>query len=317
MAAEGDTWPLLAALADRADAETDGSKGVRFSFRWDLGNSRFVMIDSRNGRILDGGAHLMLGESEFGWIEEQVRDRSSGPVDHLVLGTSLPWLLPHAIGDLQSINQIAAARPGWRGRLGEAIRQLGDLEHWQAFRSSFDRLTRMITAAATGSGRAGEHQRALRRRPPQLRGTGRPAGARRRPGSGCCGRPPAHLLPGAQRRRLVHPAGVPARLVAHDRAGDAVVGRRAGVPPLEVSWHKLTGPLFGNTVATLDLDGRHAQVTFLQPRSAGSMTEVARLVLADGPRAAGDSGAAALARGCNPAVIDRSSPSRVRAARGG
>ena len=60
---------------------------------------------------------------------------------------------------------------------------------------------------------------------------------------------------------------------------------RAGVPPLEVSWHKLTGPLFGNTVATLDLDGEHAQVTFLQPRSAGSMTEVAELVLVDGRRA--------------------------------
>jgi len=60
---------------------------------------------------------------------------------------------------------------------------------------------------------------------------------------------------------------------------------RAGVPPLAVAWHKLTGPLFGNTVATLDLDGRHAAVTFLQPRSAGTMTEVARLVLTDGPRA--------------------------------
>ena len=78
LAAEGDTWPLLAALADRADAETDGSKGVRFSFRGDLGTSRFVMVDSRNGRILDDGAHLMLGESEFRWVEDQVRDRSTG-----------------------------------------------------------------------------------------------------------------------------------------------------------------------------------------------------------------------------------------------
>jgi hypothetical protein len=45
-------------------------------------------------------------------------------------------------------------------------------------------------------------------------------------------------------------------------------------------------PLFGNTVATLDLDGRHAEVTFLQPRSAGSVREAGRLVLTDGPRAA-------------------------------
>ena len=31
LAAQGDTSPLLAELADRADAEVDGSKGVRFS----------------------------------------------------------------------------------------------------------------------------------------------------------------------------------------------------------------------------------------------------------------------------------------------
>jgi hypothetical protein len=60
---------------------------------------------------------------------------------------------------------------------------------------------------------------------------------------------------------------------------------RAGVAPVEVAWHKRTGPLFGNTIATLELDGRHAAVSFAQPRSAGSLVEVARLDLADGPRA--------------------------------
>ena len=80
-----------------------------------------------------------------------------------------------------------------------------------------------------------------------------------------------------------------------------------------MSWHRLAGPLFGNTVATLDLDGRHAEVTFLQPRSAGTMREAARLVLTDGPRAESTPDVAA----CHRDVIDRSSPSRVRAARGG
>jgi hypothetical protein len=60
---------------------------------------------------------------------------------------------------------------------------------------------------------------------------------------------------------------------------------RAGVPPVEVAWHKLVGPVFGNTIATLELDGRHAEVTFAQPRSAGSLVAAARLELADGPRA--------------------------------
>jgi hypothetical protein len=130
-------------MADRADAETDGTKGVRFSFRWDLGRTRLVMIDSRNGRILDHGEHLMLGESEFAWVEKQATD-GLAELDHLLLGTSLPWLLPNAISDLESVNEIAAARPGWRGRLAEQIRQAGDLEHWAAFRPSFDRLTDLI-----------------------------------------------------------------------------------------------------------------------------------------------------------------------------
>jgi hypothetical protein len=250
LAAEGDTWPLLAALADRADAETDGSKGVRFSFRWDLGTSRFVMVDSRNGRILDGGAHLMLGETEFAWVEEQVRDRSSGPVDHLVLGTSLPWLLPHAIGDLQSINQLAAARRGWRGRLGERIRQVGDLEHWQAFRSSFDRLTAVITEAATGPDAPASidvlsgdvhHSYAAQ---VDLPGPGDD------PGRDASAVVPADLLAGAQRRRLVHPARVPARLVADHRARHPSVGRARGCAATRGGVAQLTGPLFGNTVAT-------------------------------------------------------------------
>jgi hypothetical protein len=112
---DGDTWPLLMELADRADAEVDAAKGVRFSFRWDIGRSRLLMIDSRNGRILEGGQHLMLSESEFSWIERQAA--APGEVDHLLIGTSVPWLLPHAIGDLETVNEIAAAgspRPSGR-----------------------------------------------------------------------------------------------------------------------------------------------------------------------------------------------------------
>jgi hypothetical protein len=62
--------------------------------------------------------------------------------------------------------------------------------------------------------------------------------------------------------------------------------QRAGVPPVDVAWHKLTGPLFGNSLATLELDGPQATVTFDQPRSAGSLVEVARLGLTDGREAA-------------------------------
>jgi len=290
--AEGDTWPLLAALADRADEEVDGNKGVRFSFRWDFGGTRFIMIDSRNGRILNDGAHLMLGDVEFAWLEEQVTDRP-GPVrsdtgtsrvEHLVLGTSLPWLLPHAIGDVQSVVSAAAARPGWRGRLGETLRQGADLEHWQAFRPSFDRLTRMITTVATGpdapttvSVLSGDvhHSYAAR---VDLPGPGDD------PGRGAAA---VHQLTCSPVHNVVDWFIRPMFRLGWSRTIGRLTRRwaaSAGMSPVDVTWHKLTGPWFGNTIATLELDGRQAAVSFAQPRTAGRLVEIARLDLADGPR---------------------------------
>jgi phosphodiesterase/alkaline phosphatase D-like protein len=269
LAAEGDAWPLLVELADRADAETDGAKGVRFSFRWDLGRSRFVMIDSRNGRILDDGQHLMLGDTEFDWVEEQVR--APGTVDHLVLGTSLPWLLPHAIGELQTVNEIAAARPGWRGRLGETIRQAADLEHWAAFRESFDRLTAMIERAA-GSGVASvnvlsgdvHHSYAARAR--------------------LASDPPAavHQLTCSPVHNHVEWFVKPGFRLGWSRAMRRWAeswSRWNGAPEKPVDWERLAGPLFGNTIATLRIAGREAEVLFEQPTSAATLAERARLEL--------------------------------------
>jgi hypothetical protein len=54
---------------------------------------------------------------------------------------------------------------------------------------------------------------------------------------------------------------------------------RAGAPPKPVSWRRLLGPLFGNTIATLDLKGRQAEAIFEQPRSSASLVERARLDL--------------------------------------
>jgi hypothetical protein len=55
--------------------------------------------------------------------------------------------------------------------------------------------------------------------------------------------------------------------------------RRAGAPPPPVSWRRLAGPLFGNTIATLDINGPTAEVFFEQPRSSAALVERARLDL--------------------------------------
>ena len=288
-AAEGDAWPIVEALADRADREVDGSKGVRFSYRWDLGTTRFIMIDSRNGRILDDGAHLMLGDEEFRWVEGQARGDGDGPpVEHLLLGTSLPWLLPHAIGDVQSIVSAAAARPGWRGRVGEAARQGADLEHWQAFRPSFDRFTRMIGAVATGphppvsvSVLSGDvhHSYAAQ---VDLPGPGDD------PGRGASA---VHQLTCSPVHNVVDWFIRPGFRLGWSRTIARLTrawAHRTGVPPVDVAWHKRCGPLFGNTIAALELDGPHATVTFAQPRSAGALVEVARLELTAAEASGGD-----------------------------
>ena len=184
-------------------------------------------------------------------------------------------------------------------RLVAGARQVGDLEHWQAFRSSFDRLTRMITSVATApdapttiSVLSGDvhHSYAAQ---VDLPGPADDPGSAEFPR----GTSAVHQLTCSPVHNVVDWFIQPGFRLGWSRTIARATrwwAGRAGVPPLEVSWHKLTGPLFGNTVATLDLNGKHAQVTFLQPRSAGSMTEVATLVLADGPRAATTSGRAAL-----------------------
>jgi phosphodiesterase/alkaline phosphatase D-like protein len=268
LAAEGDRWSMLADLARRADREVDAAKGVRFSFRWDLGNVRLIMIDSRNGRILDSGDRMMLGEREFDWVTEQAED-GIGELDHLVFGSSLPWLLPHAISDLQTINELAAQRDGWRGALAERIRQAADLEHWPAFGASFARLSELLARSAqsgpaTVTMLSGDVHHSYVAR--QLQ----PAGSAVYQLT--CS-PVHNYVP-----RFLRPMF---RLGWSRRIGRLTRrwARRAGAPPLPVRWRKVTGPLFGNLIATLVLDGRRAEVVFERPRSHTTLEEAARVAL--------------------------------------
>lgn len=144
----------LRRFAVEADAAADrggeGEPATRWSFRRDFGGTRVLFIDSRAGRILAGNRRAIVGDAEFAWIEAQVED---GPFDHLVIATSLPWLLPRALHDLESWDEALAA--GRRGRAlargAEWLRRAVDLEHWAAFRESFDRLARLIVRVGTGA----------------------------------------------------------------------------------------------------------------------------------------------------------------------
>jgi len=144
--ATDDATSALHEFAARADATTDGS---RWSYSWELGTSRLIVIDSRAGRVLTGGKREMLDDEDWHFVEREMRT----PADHLLLATSLPYLLPPAIHGLEAWNEAVCAGAWGRfaARVGEQIRRGVDLEHWAAFESSFRRLTELIRSAATGA----------------------------------------------------------------------------------------------------------------------------------------------------------------------
>ncbi len=251
----GDATRLLRDFAFRADREV---QGTRWSYKRDFGRTRLVVIDSRCGRVLDGGRREMVDDDEWAWIEEQ----ASGDFDHLLLATSLPFALAPAIHDLEAWNEAVTAGAWGRlaARAGEAIRQALDLEHWAAFNDSFDRLAGLIEAVAAGH----------RGRPPgsvvvlsgdvhhtylaELSFRGEHAGHGHSPAWQAVCSPLRNPLPGEQ--RIGHKRGFrrPARAVA------GWLARRAGVEPEAIDWRVVEGPRFDNHLGELELDGRAARL---------------------------------------------------------
>jgi PhoD-like phosphatase len=248
----------LRALAQHAE---DNTTGTQFSYRRDFGRTRLIVMDSRAGRVLEG-TREMLDEAEWAWVVEQ----ATGDFDHLLLGTSLPYLLLPAIHHLEAWNEAVCAG-AWGGRaapVGERLRQTLDLEHWAAFNDSFRQLTTLIDEVASG-----------RRGPPPativaLSGdvhhaylaevSFRPeVDARSRVYQAVCS-PYRNPLDNHERfaiRRLsTRYAAVALRALA----------RSAGVLDPDIEWRLAYKPIFDNQVATLELSDRRAWVGFERTR---------------------------------------------------
>ncbi len=163
--AEDEIWRIVAAhegpdeldLTDELDRFADRVNRQPDSYRWsysrDLNGSRLVVVDSRAARVLEHDDRQMLDPRELSWLDEQL----SGDVDHLFIGTSLPFLLPAGLQHLEAFSEALAAGAWGRRtrRLGEALRQGVDLEHWGAFQESFRAVSEMVVQVAAGErGRA-------------------------------------------------------------------------------------------------------------------------------------------------------------------
>ena len=69
---------------------TEHPETYRWSYARDLGDTRLVVVDSRAARVLEPTRRSMLDDDEMAWLDGQLR----GDVEHLLIGTSLPFLLP-------------------------------------------------------------------------------------------------------------------------------------------------------------------------------------------------------------------------------
>ncbi len=249
----GDAASLLGDFALRADRTTEG---IQWSFRREFGGVRLVVIDSRGGRVLDGGSRLMVDEAEWQWV----RESACGDWDHVVLATSLPALLPGGFHGLEAWNEAVCdgAWGHWATRLAERVRRGADLEHWAAFGRSFAAFGRLLTDLAAGK----------------------------------CGEPPASVTvvsgdvhyaylaavdfpAGLDTRSAVYQAvcspmrnPVPRRLrrlqrIVGSRPGELAgraLARLAGVGPPEITWRTTHGPWFHNELSVLEYQERTAHI---------------------------------------------------------
>ncbi|MFF6823069.1 alkaline phosphatase family protein [Streptomyces longwoodensis] len=273
--AADDATDILRDFAERADAEPES---VRWSYRRDFGRVRLLMVDSRAARVLAEDERAMLDPGEEEWLRtEALTDRES--YDHLLVGTSLPWLLPHLVHDAEAWD--AALSRGERGgrdgrwaRFGEWLRRGADLEHWAAFPRSFADLAALLAETGTGDGApatilvlSGDVHHAYVAEPHW-------------PG----GEPDARVL--QLTCSPVHNS-VPASIRWGFRLGWSAPARAFGRllrrhgrcerPP--VTWRKTGGPWFGNQLMTLTLRGRSAHLGLEQARQDGSLGEVYGSVL--------------------------------------
>lgn len=255
-----DAMPILREAARLADREP---AGAQWSYHRELGSSRLVVIDSRASRVLEPGHRDMLDEREWEWLEQHV----TGGVDHLLIATSLPFLLGGAMHPLEAWNE-AVCDGAWgkrAARFGERVRQALDLEHWAAFDTSFRRLAGLMESVVAGERGAAPESLIL------LSGDVHHAYLAKAsfpPGSRAS--QPIYQAVCSPLRNPLAPREQRAIRMALSRpmaAAGRMLARSAGVKPLPLTWEVTDGPWFENQVATVDLDGK---VNCLRIEAAGN-----------------------------------------------
>jgi hypothetical protein len=257
-------------LRDWAKEIDTTAAGTRWSFCRDIDGVRAIFLDSRAARVLTEERRSMFDDKVWDWIV----DHASGDFDHLLLATTVPYLLSPGFHHLESWNERlcdgAWGKPVARG--SEQLRRAVDFDHWAAFQFSFQRLRELLEEV--GSGRRGKAPASIVLLSGDVHHAYLCDVAFRRDAEmqspvyqAVCS---PYRNPLDSRERSVVRAGFSRPLELFARG----LARLAGAPDPGIRWRLLEGPHFDNQVGTLRLDGRKA-IARLDKTVAGDQDEQA------------------------------------------
>src|SRR6478735_1092031 len=274
---EIDLSDVLDEFADRADQKPES---YRWSYAREYGDqARLVVVDSRAARVLDPDNRSILDDSEMAWLDEQMR----GDVEHLLIGTSLPFLLAPGLHYVEAFSEaLAGGSWGLRGaKAGEKIRKGADLEHWAAFQDGFQKVAAMALSVGRGErGRApatvtflsGDvHHSYVSEAFPTRRAMRGKRQLQSRIVQAVCS---------PIRNPLARKWRFATAFLSYGVAGPIghVVARSAKVPNAPLTWKLVKGPWFDNNLATLEVTERCLHMWWARGEVDGDQHDRPRLV---------------------------------------
>ena len=234
--------------------------GTRWSYCRDFGRTRAIFIDARAGRVLEEDRRAMVDDEEWEWIVEH----AEGDFDHLLICSTVPWLLSPAFSRFEAWNE-ALADGAW-GRIAawaaEKMRRELDFDHWAAFRESFGKLRDLLHEVARG--KRGEapasvivlsgdvHHAYLSEVAYPKSANG--GSADRAPVYQAVCSPYRNPLDEKERRVVRWGFGWPLTALAQ------LLARAARADDPGIRWRTLEGPCFDNQVATVHINRRDAWI---------------------------------------------------------
>lgn len=232
------------------------ASGTRWSFCRDVGGVRAIFMDSRAARVLTRERRSIFDDDVWEWIV----DHATGDFDHLLLCTTVPYLLSPAFHHLEAWNErlCDGACGGLAAKTSEKLRRTLDFDHWAAFEMSFHRMRRLLEEV--GSGQRGKPPASIAILSGDVHHAylfdvafRKEAGVKSRVVQVVCS-PYRNPLDDKERRIVKAGFTRGAEVFAHGLA------KLSGAPDPGIRWRCLEGPYFDNQVATIRLDGREAIV---------------------------------------------------------